>query len=173
MTQDTNPEDARPGGSPPPASEPPPDEARRAPGWGAVFAQAWNLGRDAVALVRGKPVEESDIGEDEAEQPAEPRRESLAKRLNVLHTVTEQLRGAADDYVAAKLDEMEARVDAKLEEIERRLDGKMVQLHKQLTRMRDRELQHRLRLLKITLIFTVLVAVISLVYKWVEIHWIR
>lgn len=161
---------------PPDASVPPTDPSTGAAGrssWGAVFAHAWNLGRDALALVRGRPAEEAGPAEGDPDPPEERKREPLAKRLNVLHAVAGQLRGAADDYVAAKLDEIEARVDAKLDDIERRLDQKLVDLHRQLTRMRDRELRHRLRLLKITLIFTVLVAVISLVYKWVEIHWIR
>jgi hypothetical protein len=34
--------------------------------------------------------------------------------------------------------------------------------------MRDRELRHRLRMLRITLIFTVLVALLSLGYKWLS-----
>ena len=91
----------------------------------------------------------------------------------MLHAVAEQLRGAADSYLAAKLDEIEARVDEKLDHVEQRIDRKIVELHEQLAEMRDRELRHRLRLLKITLIFTVLVAIISLVYKWVELHWIE
>ena len=48
---------------------------------------------------------------------------------------------------------------------------KIVELHEQLVEMRDRELRHRLRLLKVTLIFTALVAVLSLVYKWVSQFW--
>ncbi|MFQ6048799.1 MAG: hypothetical protein ACE5K7_05495 [Phycisphaerae bacterium] len=83
-----------------------------------------------------------------------------------MHAAAERLRGAADSYIAAKLDEIEARVDAKLDHVERRIDAKIVELHEQLQQMRDRELRHRLRLLKITLVFTVLVAAVSLVYKW-------
>jgi hypothetical protein len=40
------------------------------------------------------------------------------------------------------------------------------QLNQQLVQMRDQELQFRLRLLRYTLIFTVLVALLSLLYKW-------
>jgi polyferredoxin len=57
-------------------------------------------------------------------------------------------------------------VDAKLDHVERRIDAKIVELHRNLREMRDRELRHRLRILRITLILTVLVAVLSLGYKW-------
>src|SRR5262249_54372433 len=35
--------------------------------------------------------------------------------------IAQRLRGAADDYLKEKLDEIEARIDAKMEEIDRRL----------------------------------------------------
>lgn len=92
-------------------------------------------------------------------------------RVQMLHGVTETLRGAADQYVAAKLDEIEARVDEKLDEIEARLDRKVRELHVQLGELRDQEVRHRLRILRLTLIFTVLVAALSLVYKWVVKQW--
>ncbi len=92
-------------------------------------------------------------------------------RVRMLHGVTETLRGAADQYVAAKLDEIEARVDEKLDEIEARLDRKVRELHVQLCELRDQEVRHRLRILRLTLIFTVLVAALSLVYKWLVTHW--
>lgn len=95
-----------------------------------------------------------------AETPAEAER-----RLGILHGVTVRLRGAADEYIAAKLDEIEARVDVKLDEVEKRIDEKIVELHEQVRKLRDEELRHRLRILKITLIFTVLVAAFSLGYK--------
>jgi len=98
--------------------------------------------------------------------PSAETNEKASWRVSMLHGATERLRGAADSYIAAKLDEIEARVDAKLDRVETRIDAKIVELHKQLREMRDRELRHRLRLLKITLIFTVLVALLSLGYKW-------
>ena len=52
--------------------------------------------------------------------------------------------------------------------IETRLDQKLIQIHKQLGQLRDKEIRHRLRLLKLTLMFTVLVALLSLGYKWVS-----
>ena len=63
-------------------------------------------------------------------------------------------------------------MDAKLDHIEWWINDKIVQLHRQLVEIRDRKLRHRLRLLKITLIFTVLVALLSLGYKWVVSKWI-
>ena len=98
--------------------------------------------------------------------------DKLEQRVTVLHGMAEKLRGAADSYIAAKLDEIEARVNVKLNHIEHRIDDKIVELHKQLAEMRDRELRHRLRMLKITLIFTVLVALLSLGYKWILQYWI-
>lgn len=94
-----------------------------------------------------------------------------AQKASLLQNVADKLRGAADSYLAAKMDEIEARVDAKLDEIEGRIDRKIAELHDQLVEMRDRELRHRLRLLKLTLGFTALVALLSLGYKWVTKYW--
>ena len=99
---------------------------------------------------------------------ADEQLETNKERLGMLHGVTEKLRGAADTFVAAKLDEIEARVDTKLDQIETRLDSKLIQIHKQLGQLRDKEIRHRLRLLKLTLMFTVLVALLSLGYKWLS-----
>ncbi len=101
--------------------------------------------------------------------PADP---PAPGKAGMLHAVAERLRGAADAYVAAKLDELSARVDEKLDQIEARIDRKVEELHRQFTELRDRELRHRLRLLKYTLVFTVLVGVLSLLYKWLSRHWI-
>ncbi len=131
-----------------------------------------DLTREMVAIARGQPVEPPE--EDDAQSPLaqSPPPEKAGWKVNVLHAATERLRGAADEYIAAKLDEIEARVDAKLGEIERRIDEKMLDLHRQLRQARDRELRHRLRLLKITLLFTVLVAILSLGYKLVIKYWV-
>ncbi len=69
--------------------------------------------------------------------------------------IASRLRGAADDYIKVKLDEIEQRIDAKLMEIDKRL-----------AEWRDREVANRLKILRITLIFSALVAAISLGYKW-------
>jgi hypothetical protein len=103
----------------------------------------------------------------EGTEPAKPSESPVEaeRRLGILHGVTMRLRGAADEYIAAKLDEIEARVDVKLDEVEKRIDEKIVELHEQVRKLRDEELRHRLRILKITLIFTVLVAALSVGYK--------
>jgi hypothetical protein len=134
----------------------------------SLLSQLRSVGRDVVSVARGKLIEAPPTpsdSESSEEVPAEVDEKS-GWRISMLHSAAEQLRGAADNYIAAKLDEIEARVDAKLDHVETRIDAKIVELHRQLREMRDRELRHRLRLLKITLIFTVLVALLSLGYKW-------
>lgn len=128
--------------------------------------------RIADAALRELPPPPTGAGEA-AEPGAEKRGEAAQKRVGVLHDVAERLRGVADAYVAAKLDEIEARVDSKLDGIERRIDQKILELHEQLRTLRDQELRHRLRLLKLTLLFSVLVAVLALGYKWVVHRWLN
>lgn len=72
----------------------------------------------------------------------------------VVGGIANRLRGAADTYIEAKLDEIERRIDAKLEDIDRRL-----------AEWRDREIANRLRILRITLAFTLVVALLSLGYN--------
>lgn len=131
------------------------------------------LGVDAISVALGRliePIQTADEGaastggDDQAKQP----NPTVSRRVRALHDVAETLRGAADSYIAAKLDEIEARVDMKLDEINERIDEKIETLEKQLAELRDQELRHRLHLLKITLVFTMLVAVLSLVYKWIS-----
>jgi len=91
------------------------------------------------------------------DEGGEPPRVSLKSRIQehgVVGGIASSLRGAADDYIAVKLDEIEQRIDYKLEEIDQRL-----------AEWRDREVANRLKILRITLIFTVLVAVLSLAYN--------
>lgn len=128
------------------------------------FRHVQAIGRDAASIARGRLPESS----DEQREPGKPGEQTLEngeRKVGMLHVAAERLRGAADTYIAAKLDEIEARVDSKLDHIEDRIDEKMLELHRQLRDLRDRELRHRLRLLKITLVFTVLVAALSLGYK--------
>lgn len=154
----------------------------RKPGWlmGGVVENVRQAGRDVLALTLGRLLEDPGNEAQEATGPQETdsekqapdhEREKSLRRVGALHSVAEQLRGAADKYLAAKMDEIEARVDQKLDNIENRIDEKIVELHMQLAEMRDRELRHRLRLLKLTLLFTVLVAALSLLYKWLEKFW--
>jgi len=72
----------------------------------------------------------------------------------VVGGIARTLRSVADDYVYEKLDEIEARIDKKLDEIDRRLEE-----------WRDREIANRLKIIKITLVASVLVALLSLGYN--------
>ncbi|HRX85323.1 MAG TPA: hypothetical protein P5572_09925 [Phycisphaerae bacterium] len=92
-----------------------------------------------------------------ADEDAERLRRRI-QREGVVAGIAGELRGAADDYIAHKLDEIEARVDRKLAEIDAKLSA-----------WREREIAARVRVLKLTLIVTILVAVISLGYDWA--HW--
>lgn len=79
------------------------------------------------------------------------------EHVGVVGGIAQKLRGAADQYVHEKLDEIEKRVDRKLDEIDHRL-----------SEWRDREISNRLRIIKITLIATILVAIISLGYDYLK-----
>ena len=70
------------------------------------------------------------------------------------------LRGVADDYVREKMEEIETRIDHKLDEIDRRL-----------AEWRNRELTNRLRLIKITLVVSVAIALLSLLYAYLRDNW--
>jgi hypothetical protein len=87
------------------------------------------------------------------------RTESVRARIEeegLVPGIARSLRGVADDYVAEKLDEIEARIDRKLDEIDQRL-----------AEWRDREVANRLKILKLTLTISVLVALICLAYDLV------
>jgi hypothetical protein len=71
--------------------------------------------------------------------------------------ITRKIKGVADDYVREKLDEIETRIDRKLDEIDTRLGE-----------WRDREIRNRLRIIKITLLASIVVAVLSLGYDYVK-----
>ena len=72
----------------------------------------------------------------------------------VVGGIARKIRGVADDYVREKLDEIEARIDSKLDEIDARL-----------AEWRDREIANRLKIIKVTLVASVLVAILSYVYS--------
>jgi hypothetical protein len=67
------------------------------------------------------------------------------------------LRGAADGYIGEKMQEIEDRIDYKLDEIDRRL-----------AEWRNRELTNRLRMIKITLAVSVVIALLSLLYTYIR-----
>lgn len=81
---------------------------------------------------------------------------SLKQRIEeegVVSGLSRKIRGVADDYVREKLDEIERRIDRKLDDIDRRLE-----------QWRDREIRNRLRIIKITLIASIIVALLSFGY---------
>ena len=84
-----------------------------------------------------------------------PRLRDEMEHRGVVAGLAGKLRGAADDYIAEKLDEIEHRIDEKLDEIDARLGE-----------WRDREVTNRLRIIKITIAASVVVALLSLGYKY-------
>jgi hypothetical protein len=80
----------------------------------------------------------------------------------LLSGITNRLKKSADSYVNQKLDEIEARIDRKLDEIDRRL-----------AEWRDKEIANRIRILKITLWASVIVALCSLIYTYIDVHFLH
>lgn len=83
-------------------------------------------------------------------------RESITEG-GIVGGIAQKLRGVADDYVRQKLDEIETRIDKKLDEIDHRLGE-----------WRDKEIANRLRIIKITLVASVIVALLSLGYNYMK-----
>jgi hypothetical protein len=73
--------------------------------------------------------------------------------------IATRVKKTADQYINQKLDEIESRIDRKLDEIDRRL-----------AEWRDKEIANRIRILKITLWASVIVASLSLVYSYVKVN---
>lgn len=98
-----------------------------------------------------------------APRPAEgPRQQALREEIEeagFFGGIANRVKRQADSYVNQKLDEIEARIDRKLDEIDRRL-----------AEWRDKEIANRIRILKITLWVSVVVAVISLIYSYVQVE---
>ncbi len=118
--------------------------------------------RRVVAGLITRVVNGYDMGEPEAYRflPEEGAAPSLKERIaedGVVGSVVRRIRGVADDYVREKLDEIEARIDQKLDEIDSRL-----------AEWRDQEVANRLKLIKITLVASILVAILSLAYSYVK-----
>ncbi len=111
-------------------------------------------------LLEGSDDEESEYRFLPEEGSANGPRQSLKDHVEehgLVGGIAQRIRGAADDYIRVKLDEIESRIDRKLDEIDHRL-----------AEWRDREVKNRLKILRITLIFTVLVAVLSLGYNYLN-----
>lgn len=77
----------------------------------------------------------------------------------LLGGITSRIKKTADGYINQKLDEIEARIDRKLDEIDRRL-----------AEWRDKEIANRIRILKITLWASVIVAALSLIYSYIKVY---
>ena len=91
-----------------------------------------------------------------------PRQQALKEEIEeagFFGGIANRVKRQADSYVNQKLDEIEARIDRKLDEIDRRL-----------AEWRDKEIANRIRILKITLWVSVVVAVISLMYSYVQVE---
>jgi hypothetical protein len=73
--------------------------------------------------------------------------------------IANRVKKTADSYINQKLDEIETRIDRKLDEIDRRL-----------AEWRDKEIANRIRILKITLWASVIVAGVSLVYSYIRVY---
>ena len=94
-------------------------------------------------------------GAPSAASPGPTIREDI-EESGVLGGITNRIKKTADAYLNQKLDEIEARIDRKLDEIDRRL-----------AEWRDKEIANRIRILKITLWASVIVALVSLIYSYV------
>lgn len=81
------------------------------------------------------------------------------EEAGLLGGIAGRIKRSADTYLNQKLDEIEARIDRKLDEIDRRLGE-----------WRDKEIANRIRILKITLWASVIVAGISLIYSYIKVY---
>jgi hypothetical protein len=85
----------------------------------------------------------------------EPRLRDEVEDQGIVRGLAGQLRHVADDYIEEKLIDIERRIDQKLDEIDARL-----------AEWRDREIANRLKIIKITLAASLVVALLSLGYKY-------
>lgn len=132
---------------------------RKAEGLGARIKR---VRRAVVGSIVSKILSSSGVSDDPEyrflpEEGAGPSLKQEIEETGLVSGVARRLRGVADDYVTEKLDEIERRIDRKLDEIDQRL-----------AEWRDREVTHRLRIIKVTLVFTILVAVLSLLYDYFQ-----
>ena len=130
---------------------------RRSEGiWGYVLRKRdkW-LGSALSNLVEADPqIQES---RKAAQQSEELTLQEHIEQRGLSEGLGSGLRGAADGYIREKMEEIEARIDYKLDEIDRRL-----------AEWRNRELTNRLRMIKITLAVSVVIALLSLLYTYIR-----
>jgi len=92
--------------------------------------------------------------------PAQPRSiKHEIEESGLIGGLAGRIKKSADGYVNQKLDEIEARIDRKLDEIDRRLGE-----------WRDKEIANRIRILKITLWATIVVAAVSLIVSYIKVY---
>jgi len=116
--------------------------------------------RRLIGWVVNKLIQPDNEREDYRFLPDHPQTPTLKDRIEkqgVVGGVLGTAREVADQYVNAKLDEIEQRIDRKLDQIDQRL-----------AQWRDQEVANRLRIIKITLIASIIVATISLGYSYVK-----
>jgi len=132
---------------------------KRAGVWGALRrgrrrAMGWAIER---AIEGRSPDQEEYQFLPEDPTSREPRLREEVESHGVVRGLAGRLRNVADDYIAEKLDEIERRIDQKMDQIDDRL-----------AEWRDREVANRLRIIKITLVASVVVALLSLGYKYIS-----
>lgn len=116
--------------------------------------------RRAIGAWLAKVIEGSYAEGDYRFLPEDDSSRSLTESIEqegVVGGIAYKLRGAADQYVKQKLDEIEVRIDRKLDEIDNRL-----------AEWRDQEIRNRLRIVKITIIAAIVVALVSLGYDYLK-----
>ena len=126
-------------------------------------ARGW-VGKRLGKMVGDDPAAALPVPEVSDPRPADagPRQTQLREEIEesgFFSGIANRVKRQADSYVNQKLDEIEARIDRKLDEIDRRL-----------AEWRDKEIANRIRILKITLWISVVVAVISLIYSYVQVE---
>ncbi len=120
----------------------------------------WLVGTLLEKAILGKPEAKGEYKFLPEDPVAREREASLRRQVEdqgIVRGLAGQLRSVADDYIAEKLNEIEQRIDRKLDEIDARL-----------AEWRDREIASRLKIIKITLIASVIVAFLSLGYKYMS-----
>src|SRR5208337_3956754 len=117
------------------------------------------LGKLVSGIVGGNPTPVSGDADAPPEAKTQPSIRDEIEEIGLWGGIANRIRRTADDYLHQKMDEIETRIDRKLVEIDRHL-----------SEWRDKEIANRLRIIKITLWASVIVAMISLVYEWVKTH---
>jgi len=119
--------------------------------------------RELIAKVIGKLIDDDQASREYQFLPEKddnsPSLQKTIEQQGVVGGIASKLRGAADDYINAKLDEIEKRIDQKLDDIDRRL-----------AEWRDQEIANRLKIIKITLIASAIIALISLIYSYLKMN---